>query len=254
MKLSYKLINKNRFFEFKSLNNNLIQIENEMILRAINYSHSILDKFTEFEVNVFEILGMRNLSAFIGEIFAASLIKCSNGLFIKNPHQDGYPDLLLFDKTGKILYDKLKDRLREKQPFSPFQNGGIEIKATCGSVPTPAQCLKKGTAKPDIGDQRINVIKGYDWKAHHRETNNLMGIVWDFINGVPRIISVFFSNDLTIEEWGKIVQPKDGGGRTTSVSIMTRDGVKRMYDGCLYVIDDKRYIDFLNRYNKGTLL
>ena len=29
---------------------------------------------------------------------------------------------------------------------------------------------------------------------------------------------------------------------------------RKMYDGCLYVIDDNRYVAFLNRYNDGTLL
>ncbi|MBS1671341.1 MAG: bsaAI [Bacteroidetes bacterium] len=162
--------------------------------------------------------------------------------------------MLLLDEAGLKLWAELKDRTREKQPFSPFQNGGIEVKATCGSVPTPAECARKGVLKPDIGDQRIDVLKGYDWKAHHRDTNNLMGILWDFINGVPRIVAVFFANNLLVEDWGAIVQPKEGGGRTTSVSIMTRKGVKKMYDGCLYVINEDRYINFLNRYNDSALL
>ncbi len=250
----YKSTSVGKQFHFTSLKGNAVSVNKKMILDAVIYSHSILDKFTEFDVDVFGILGMRNLSAFIGEIFAASVIKNSNGLFSKNPHQDGYPDLLLLDKVGLKLWTELKDRTREKQPFSPFQNGGIEVKATCGSVPTPAECARKGITKPDIGDQRINVLKGYDWKAHHRDTNNLMGILWDFIGGVPRIVAVFFANNLTVEDWGTIVQPKEGGGRTTSVSIMTRRGVKKMYEGCLYVLNEERYINFLNRYNDATLL
>ena len=254
MPLIYKSPNQNPEFSFHSYNTNDVQVNKEIILEAINYSHSVLDKFVQFEVDVFGILGMRNLSAFIGEVFAAAVIKNSNGLFRKNPHQDGYPDLLLMDQIGNDLWTGLETRVREKQPFSPFGNGGIEVKATVGSVPTPAECNKRNIIKPDIGDQRIEVLKGYDWKAHHRDTNNLMGILWDFIEGVPRIVAVFFGNNLTIEDWGNIVQPREGGGRTTSVSIMTRIGVKKMYDGCLYVVDDQKYIDFLNRYNKGTLL
>lgn len=250
----YKSPNNNNQFNFTSLKGNVVSVEKKVILDAVIYSHSVLDKFTEFDVDVFGILGMRNLSAFIGEIFAASVIKNSNGLFSKNPHQDGYPDLLLLDEAGLKLLVELKDRTREKQPFSPFQNGGIEVKATCGSVPTPAECARKGVLKPDIGDQRIDVLKGYDWKAHHRDTNNLMGILWDFINGVPRIVAVFFANNLLVEDWGTIVQPKEGGGRTTSVSIMTRKGVKKMYDGCLYILNEDRYINFLNRYNDSALL
>jgi len=254
MSLKYKSPNKTSQFSFTSSNKINTSVEKKLIQTALDYTHSIIDKFAQFDVDVFGILGMRNLSAFIGEIFAAAIIKHSNGLFLKNPHQDGYPDLLLMDKNGLQLWADLKNRTREKQPFSPFQNGGIEIKATCGSVSTPAVCARRGVEKPDIGDQRIQVLQGYDWKAHHRDTNNLMGILWDFIDGVPRIVAVFFSNNLTIAEWGAIVQPREGGGRTTSVSIMTRAGVRKMYDGCLYVIDDNRYIAFLNRYNVGTLL
>ncbi len=254
MALTYKTPNNNNNFTFTSLNNVNTSVDKKLIKTALDYSHSIIDKFAQFDVDVFGILGMRNLSAFIGEIFAAAIIKHSSGLFIKNPHQDGYPDLLLMDKNGLLLWSELRNRTREKQPFSPFQNGGIEIKATCGSVPTPAVCARRGFQKPDIGDQRIAVLQGYDWKAHHRDTNNLMGILWDFINGVPRIVAVFFANNLLVTDWGAIVQPREGGGRTTSVSIMTRAGVRKMYDGCLYVLNDKRYIDFLNRYNGSTLL
>ena len=254
MPLAYKQPKPATHFTFISSNSIKIDVKSQIILNAIIYSHTIIDKFTQFDVDVFSILGMRNLSAFIGEIFAAAIIKYSNGLFKKNPHQDGYPDLLLMDKYGLAAFENLKDKLREKQPFSPFANGGIEIKATCGSVPTPAQCAKKYIDKPDIGDQRISVLQGYDWKAHHRETNNLMGILWDFINGVPRIIAVFFRGDLTTDDWGKIVMPKENGGKTTSVSIMSRNGVKKMYEGCLFVVEDKKYTAFLNRYNKATLL
>ena len=159
-------------------------------------------------------------------------------------------ELLLFEKLSK------NGQVREKSPFSPFQNGGIEIKATCGSVTTPERCRRMGLEeKPDIGDQRIDVLTGYDWKAHHRETNNLAGIIWDFIDDVPRIVAVFFSSRLTTDNWGVIIQPKEGGGRTTSVSIMTRVGVGIMYEDWVAVIgSDSRYINFLNKYNKGSVL
>lgn len=254
MSIEYKKPFSDDNLSFISYQNNPVAVNKEIILNAIHYSHSVIDKFTEFEVDVFGILGMRNLSSFIGEIFAASTIKYSNDLFKKNPHQDGYPDLLLMDAAGVQLWSELEHRKREKQPFSPFLNGGIEVKATCGSVPTPQECNRRNITKPDIGDQRIDVLKGYDWKAHHRDTNNLLGILWDFIDGIPRIVSVFFSNNLTTQDWGNIVQPTEGGGRTTSVSIMTRAGVKKMYNGCIYVINDNRYTRFLNRYNADTLL
>jgi hypothetical protein len=231
-----------------------ITIPSAVFRQAIDVTHGVIDQFRDFGVDVFSILGMRNLSAFVGELFAAGAIKASNELFRKNPHQDGYPDLLLMDELGQRLWASLASQSREKSPFSPFAAGGIEIKATCGSVPTPEQCRKRGGEKPDIGDQRIGWLTGYDWKAHHRETNNLCGLLWDFIDGVPRIIAVFYSHELTTEDWGRIVQPKEGAGRTTSVSIMSRPGIKRMYDGWLFVHKEQRYIDFIDRYNAANQL
>ena len=105
-----------------------------------------------------------------------------------------------------------------------------------------------------MGDTRIHTLRGYDWKAHHRETNNLIGILWDFHDHAPQIVAVFFGNHLTEQDWGKIIQPIEGGGRTTSVSIMPRSGVEKMYQNWIVVKNDSRYIDFLNKYNKGNLI
>lgn len=252
------IVNNNADTKYISGNNEVADLCLETVRKAVKDCHNVIDKILHnIPVDVFSILGMRNLSAFIGELFAKSLESESGGLLKSNPHQDGYPDLLLMDQKGKELWRLLEHRgeLRAKGPFSPFQNGGLEIKATCGSVPTPKEAAKRGMTKPDMGDTRIESLKGYDWKAHHRETNNLLGILWDFdTHGSPRIIAVFFGNSLTKEDWGKIVKPKEGGGRTTSVSIMPRTGVKKMYDNWLVVQNDERYISFLNKYNKGNLI
>lgn len=235
-----------------------VEIPLSLLTHALADFDSVIEKCRTFEVNIFDLLGMRNLSAFIGELYAATVIKESKGLFRKNPHQDGYPDLLLMDEVGIPNWNALAKagRLRDKDPFSPFPSGGIEVKATCGAVPTPAWFAKKKriiTDKPDIGDQRIEVLKGYDWKAHHRQTNNLLGIVWDFIDRKPAIIGLFYSAELTSDHWGKLIQPKEGGGKTTSVSIMTRAGVATMYSGWVCVIDDKRYLDFFDSHNNGSI-
>lgn len=248
------LLRKGCQVSIKRPDNSFSQLDTETIKASIEGFDSAIKRLRNFEVDIFGLLGMRNLSSFVGELFGSYLLKQSNGLFIKNPHQDGYPDLLLLDKFGKPLWESLASRAREKKPFSPFATGGIEIKATVGSVPTPKALAKKNLIKPDIGDQRIALLKGYDWKAHHRDTNNLIGVLWDFIDGAPSIAAVFYSNQLTTNHWGKIIQPKEGGGRTTSVSIMTREGVAVMYHGWLVVLDDDRYINFLNAHNRGSLI
>ena len=203
---------------------------------------------------LFKTLGMRNLSSFVGENFVDSISQISKDLLIKNPHQDGYPDLLVMTDEGKKLWKTFAKNLRDKSPFSNFETGGIEVKATCGSVPSPKQLRKKELTKPDIGEQRIDLMTKYDWKAHHRLTNNLIGLVWDFVNQVPTIVAVFFCSDLTFDDWGNIVQPKEKGGRTTSVSVMQRSGITKMYEGWIAVLDDEKYVDFLNSYNRGNLI
>ena len=168
---------------------------------AVHRTRSLVNKLSKFEVDVFALLGMRNLSAFVGEVFAAAMIIEHPELFKKNPHQDGYPDLLLLDDAGGRAWKKLADHVREKAPFSPYATGGFEVKATCGSVPTPVQFNRRGLTKPDIGHQRVKWLTGYDWKAHHRKTNYLFGLFWDFIDRCPTIAAVFYRNDLTESDW-----------------------------------------------------
>lgn len=232
-------------------NGELVNIDINLFIKALNLYNKKINTFYNTKIDIASILGMRNLSAVIGELFVQAFAESSDGLFIKNPHQDGYPDLLLMDTEGTQIYKQIETEnlLQEKHRFSPFASGGLEVKATCGSVPSQKDCNKKGVARPDIGDQRINLLKGYDWKAHHRDTNNLIGITWDFINTIPTITSIQFSSNLSEELWGKIIQPKEGGGRTTSVSIMTREGVATMLHGWIIMLDDDNYINFFEKYN-----
>ena len=227
-------------------------IDNDNILLAINFCNDAIRKLDEqtrqFDINIFEILGMRNLSGMVGEYFAKSIERFSCGKLHSNLHQDGYPDLLLTNSKERYayyqsLYTEISEKKypKDKSLFSPFKYGGIEIKATCGSTP-PASLMPK----PLIGEQRINKLTAFDWKAHHRETNNLLSIFWDFIDEVPTVVACFYRNDLTEKDWGEIVQPKSDGGRTTSVSIMTAAGVKKMCKGWIAVVDIKEYVDKLS--------
>jgi transcriptional regulator with XRE-family HTH domain len=234
--------------------NESLSLDNYFFEQALELSNQKMAEISSLVPSLFKTLGMRNLSSFVGENFIDSISKLSKDLLIKNPHQDGYPDLLVMTDEGKKLWKNLANNLRDKSPFSNFETGGIEVKATCGSVPTPKVLQKKNLAKPDVGDQRIELLKSYDWKAHHRSTNNLVGLVWDFINQIPTIVAVFFRSDLTTDDWGEIIKPKDDGGRTTSVSIMPRNSVEKMYQGWIAVLDDKQYINFFNSYNRGDLI
>lgn len=239
------------------LNDNHIYLEDELILtnnqiqQALHFCNNALkslnEQTKEFEINIFEMLGMRNLSGLVGEYFAKSIQKFSNESLYSNLHQDGYPDLLLINSDERKQHFESLYIIREdnkypidKASFSPFKYGGLEIKATCGNTP-PA----KKVPKPLIGESRIDLLESFEWKAHHRDTNNLIGVLWDFIDENPVIVAVFYRNDLCENDWGNIVQPKSGGGRTTSVSIMKTAGVKKMCKGWVAVIDNDKYIETL---------
>lgn len=230
-----------------------VMITNEAVVEAINFSNNALyalhEQTQQFDINIFEALGLRNLSGIVGEYFAKSIMRFSDGNLTSNLHQDGYPDLLAIDTPERLRYFRTlyeyrdgKCYPRDKALFSPYRYGGIEVKATCGSTPSASV-----RAKPLIGEQRIFLMNSFDWKAHHRETNNLLAVFWDFINEVPAIAACFYRNDLTEDDWGKIVQPKDGGGRTTSVSIMNTGGVTKMCKGWIAVIDDDAYLTAFSR-------
>ena len=227
-------------------------LTSDEVVIAIVFCNEALKSLNEhtkqFDINIFETLGMRNLSGLVGEYFARSIMRTSNGKLQSNLHQDGYPDLLLTDTKQKLDYFEtlytIKDGKKypiNKESFSPYKYGGIEIKATCGSTPPASK-----TPKPLIGEQRIDLISSFDWKAHHRTTNHLLAVLWDFLDGNPTIVAAFFQDNLTTEDWGKIVKPKDDGGRTTSVSIMTKSGIKKMCANWVAVIQDDKYIKKLS--------
>lgn len=246
MKYNYVISNIERVF----INDELI-LTNKQVVDAINFSNEALQSLDEqtraFDINIFEAMGMRNLSGIVGEYLGKSLHRYSDGNLQSNLHQDGYPDLLLTNTDERkqyfeTLYTVSNGRMypRDKSLFSPFKYGGVEVKATCGSTPPASR-----VPKPLIGEQRIDLVNSFDWKAHHRETNNLIGILWDFINEVPTIIAAFYRNDLVTDDWGRIVQPTEGGGRTTNVSIMTSAGVSKMCAGWITIINDEKYITAL---------
>lgn len=229
-------------------------IPRRKIVEAIQLTnHKITElssRLSSLNINLFETLGLRNLSGTVGEIFVQSISDVTKSKVIKNPHQDGYPDLLRKDTSFHEEYfhscvDIKNDKIypKDKELFSPYKYGAFEIKATCGETP-PA----KKIPKPLVGEQRIQILTKFDWKAHHRETTKLMSLVWDFIDETPIIVAVFFRTDLTEEDWGKIISPKEGKGRTTSVSIMTRNGVKKMCENWIALLDDDIYIERFSKF------
>lgn len=248
---NYQVINNSQYLNFDRSNGISGQIETKYFIDALPEFNRVIQIFEDVEIPIGDILGLRNLSAFVGEVYNRSVKKIAGSYIENNPHQDGYPDLLIMDELGKREWNNLSSRLHEKDPFSPFSCGGIEVKATCGDLKSGKWFTENNILKPVIGNQRFNWVTGYNWKAHHRETNNLIGLIWDFIDKKPTIVAITYSNDLNEQDWGKTVTPKEGGGRTTSVSIMNRYGIGKMVQGMIAVIEHPKYSKpFLERLSK----
>ena len=100
------VLNTNRSITYKDI----VVLTPQEVVSAINYANNALLKLNEvtqeFDINIFETLGMRNLSGMVGEYFARSIMRISNGKLQSNLHQDGYPDLLLTDTKEKKDYFK----------------------------------------------------------------------------------------------------------------------------------------------------
>jgi len=154
-------------------------------------------------LQLFDIMDLRMLSGLIGEMFVTEL--CRPHAFLgKNPNIDGYPDILDVSEPG------LADRLREMPPvsFLNFNSGGLEVKNTFGE--------KKRKIHIAHRRARLSNLKGkLVWKAHHRETNNLVALQSDFVDEIPQIVSVFFSNELVQADWTQKQQPKSGSTMTS---------------------------------------
>ena len=223
----------------------------QMILDSVNDAHDWIDEMYDRDLDIAGVLGMRNLSGFIGELLVSAVTRRSKGGFVKNPHQDGYPDLLLMDERGQDEWNRLEkaNQLTERAPFSPFLLGGIEVKATCGNVATQKWFVEKNITQPGLGDTRIGCLKSYDWKALEPETRNLLGILWDFIDRKPRVVALFYSNNLTSQDWSYAHRTK-----MTRISIMNRAGISKMYEGWLCALKGGGYAEFLNKKNESDLV
>ena len=85
MKRDY-IVNKNQNVSYKGAT----VLTPQQVVEAMNYANTALKELSDttmrFDINIFETLGMRNLSGMIGEYFAKSVMKISNGKLESNLH------------------------------------------------------------------------------------------------------------------------------------------------------------------------
>jgi hypothetical protein len=224
-----------------TLNSSVIwRLEPETVLKSLIAANEAIELFHDlsslYGVELFQLLGLRNLSSFVGEVFAKQVRLSEPNRLISNPNQDGYPDLCALTPEGVQYIERNRNAdgsiKRDKTLWSPYPYGGIEVKATCGNTPPASR-----VAKPTIGESRAPILQTAEWKAHHQQTRILLGVFWDFVDGLPTVLATFFRNDLDTTvgkintDWGAVIMPTEEGGRTTSVSIMKQQGVKKMGAG-----------------------
>ena len=182
-------------------------------------------------LNFFSILDFRVLSGLIGESFSVELCSINSG-FVKNPYIDGYPDLL--QNSTPIM--KRYFSSCQNSDFIKYKYGGLEVKNTFGT--------KKANSFLLIGDQRINYInKKLDWKAHHRETNYLVALLSDYVEGLPKIVALFYSDSLKREDWAAIPKPKTGSAMT-SFSAINSSGFAKLKEGLKICLDKPEYLNY----------
>jgi hypothetical protein len=208
------------------------------ILKAVELTNSkfkeIHVKTSEMNLDLFTIIDFRVLSGLMGETFSSELSKVCPEL-VKNPSLDGYPDLL--QASTKEMRDYIKTC--RTPDFIKYKYGGIEVKNTFGT--------KKGSIFIGPGETRIGLINGkLDWKAHHQETNNLIGLFSDYVDAFPKIAALTYADNLTRDDWSAVQRPK-GDSAMTSFSAITGTGYSKLVQGIRLCYNDERYLSFFKR-------
>lgn len=201
-------------------------------LTSAQISESAVNTNAQLEklpLTLYRSIDFKTTSSIIGAVFCEEITKTTNA--IVNPIEKGHPDVI--PSTGSTATEK---QLRN---FGV----GLEIKATVGNI-TQGLALKSG-------QQRVHNLTAITWQAHHREVNGLLGMIWDFSGKhirqaefyYPIITGAFYSNQLTVDDWGEISGTK---GRNTKVSGMRASGKFKMGNGWVILLD---HSDYLNKYS-----
>lgn len=237
---------------------NGLVIAEEQIKNAIvgtnDYLNNVSKYFLEIELEIFHILGQRNISGFIGEVFARFLEK-EVDVLKSNPHQDGRPDLLnLSSDESKIFFlNSFSDSHHNnpiKERFTPYLYGGLEVKCSIGDTTSKNRSSilleNYNVENFDVKIPRIDFFKGITYWGHHRDCSSLLGLYYDYYNGSdfnPQVISVFYSK-LEVDDWSPLSTGKEGSKKTSNTSTNS-SGRAKIKNGMIAIINDKRYIEAL---------
>jgi hypothetical protein len=240
---------------------NDLRLSSQDVIHAVGktnqYLNQISQYFIDLDIEIFHILGQRNISGFIGEVFSKFLEKEVVDLK-SNPHQDGRPDLInLSTIESKDFFSTSFVNENHNNPikknFTPYPFGGVEVKCSIGDfrpmkreVKSKILQKKYGVDNVDIKIPRIEFFSGINYWAHHQNCSNLLGLYYDYYEKSkfnPQIISVFYAT-LERDDWYDLSIGKEGSKKTSNTSLRPsgKDKIKR---GMMSIIDDELYIDTL---------
>jgi hypothetical protein len=194
------------------------------IVRAIEHTNSILG---DLPFSLYRSIDYKTTSSVVGSVFCDSVAVHTDA--VVNPIEKGHPDLI-----PPYGVNSTEEELRHYPE-------GLEVKCTVGNIRQGADLR--------AGQTRVGQLTGLAWQAHHREVDELLGLVWDFVNAereanYPMITAAFYTTNLTVDDWGEI---SGTTGRNTKVTGMRVSGKEKMGTGWIALIDYADYIDAYTR-------
>jgi hypothetical protein len=217
---------------------------------ANEYLFDLSQRFDEIGFDLYALLGQRNLSGFVGEVFARFAASRLQG-YRANPHPDGRPDLVDVSSSERLKF--LTDvcfsnptagggpRYPLREHLAPFKFGGIEVKATIGKM--------KGRASSfAVGQSRADAVTALTFWGHHTSCRSMLGVYYDYFpfrNASPQIAAIFFL-ELVEADWNPVSIGKPGSKKTSNTSLSS-SGQSKLRKGLLTYLDSVPHVEALKR-------
>jgi hypothetical protein len=218
------------------------------VVDANLYLRDLRLQFRSIGFNVYESLGQRNISGFVGEVFSRVLSRHTPGL-VPNPHPDGRPDLI--DVSSPQAQEHLRIRCYAagksgrsvpiKAQLAPFKFGGVEVKATIGDLP-------QGVDPPTVGTPRHRHIRALTYWGHHCDCRNLLGVYYDYFvtrDSAPQIAAVFHAR-LSESDWNAVSLGRAGSKKTSNTSL-NASGRSKLSSGLVALLKASEIREALSR-------
>jgi hypothetical protein len=148
----------------------------------------------------------KNRSGAVGECLGMAYCVLAGSTIAKNPHEAGSPDFFpLLESTQTYLDSPVSDS---------YKGGGFDAKGC------------------KISDMKFMSVVA---SSHHRQTNTVLVVAWNYFGGFPKILSAFFANNLTAEDWKIGSVPKNDNSKPTSSASLLKSGMDKIRMGWMFV-------------------